>query len=74
MLSSPLNQRPNRPQQLQNDLRIESPHGDAATPVKTIIGGDAAEEDFDVLILSCKAFGLVDALPANLDRCSLVGI
>lgn len=56
--------RPNRAQQLQDGLRIESPHGDAVIPVKIVTGGDAAEEGFDVLILSCKAYGLVGALEA----------
>lgn len=53
--------RERRADELKNGLRIESPHGDATIPVKTITRHDAGEL-FDVIILSCKAYGLPGAL------------
>lgn len=53
--------RERRAEQLKGGLKIESPHGDATIPVKTITAGDA-DEAFDVIMLSCKSYGLAGAL------------
>jgi 2-dehydropantoate 2-reductase len=54
--------RPARAERLERDgLRIESPAGDVATPVKTIT---EAREAFDVVLLSCKAYDLASAIDA----------
>lgn len=53
--------REKRAAQLRNGLRIESPHGDATVPVMTITAGSTADP-FDVIILSCKSYGLAGAL------------
>jgi 2-dehydropantoate 2-reductase len=45
----------------KNGLRIESPVGNVATPVKTIT---EASEAFDVVLLSCKAYDLASAIDA----------
>lgn len=55
--------REGRAAQLRDGLRIESPNGDATIPVKTITG-PAPDAAFDVVILSCKAYGLSGALEA----------
>lgn len=53
--------RESRAAQLKSGLKIESPRGDATVPVKTITAGDA-DGPFEVIILSCKAYGLSGAL------------
>jgi 2-dehydropantoate 2-reductase len=55
--------REGRAAQLQDGLRIESPHGDAVVPVTTIQSGEEAGP-FDVVALSCKAYGLEGAMAA----------
>ncbi|QIE57713.1 ketopantoate reductase family protein [Pikeienuella piscinae] len=55
--------REGRAAQLRGGLRIESPNGDATIPVK-VITADAPKAEFDVIILSCKAYGLTGALEA----------
>jgi 2-dehydropantoate 2-reductase len=55
--------RENRAAQLRSGLKIESPHGDASVPVKTLTGEDVTEA-FDIIILSCKSYGLAGALEA----------
>ena len=49
--------------QLQSGLQIESPRGNANISVKCITTNDN-EKSFDVIILSCKAYGLAGALDA----------
>ena len=39
--------RPNRAEQLQDGLRIESPHGNAVIPGKTITGNEPPDDPFD---------------------------
>lgn len=56
--------RPKRAEQLRGGLRIESPHGDAVIPVITITGSDQPDRPVDVIVLSCKAYGLAGALEA----------
>lgn len=53
--------RERRAAQLKSGLKIESPRGDATVPVRTILKGDT-RRPFDVIIMSCKAYGLVGAL------------
>lgn len=55
--------REGRAKQLADGLRIESPHGDANVPVK-FITRHAPDDEFDVIVLACKAFGLEGALEA----------
>ncbi|MAI44402.1 MAG: ketopantoate reductase family protein [Hyphomicrobiaceae bacterium TMED74] len=55
--------REKRAVQLSDGLRIESPLGDATIPVKTFIQGDVGGP-FDLIILSCKSYGLANALDA----------
>lgn len=55
--------RDGRAAQLRDGLRLESPHGDAVVPVKTLVQGQDAEP-FDVVALSCKAYGLGGAMEA----------
>jgi 2-dehydropantoate 2-reductase len=55
--------RDRRAAELSNGLKIESPRGDATIPVKTLTEGHSAGV-FDVVILSCKAYGLAGALEA----------
>ena len=55
--------REGRQAQLADGLKIRSPLGDAAIPVKTIRAGDAADP-FDVIVLTNKAYGLPGALDA----------
>jgi len=55
--------RENRAAQLGDGLRIESPHGDATIPVKILTAGNL-DGPFEVIILSCKAYGLASALEA----------
>lgn len=55
--------RQGRAAQLRNGLKIESPRGNASIPVNTITEHEAAEP-FDVIVLSCKAYGLTRALEA----------
>lgn len=54
--------RPRRAAQLARDgLRVESPLGDIARPVAT---AEQAGPGFDVVLLSCKAYDLEDAITA----------
>jgi 2-dehydropantoate 2-reductase len=54
--------RPGRAAQLARDgLRVESPLGDIARPVRTVL---EAAPGFDVVLLSCKAWDLDDAIAA----------
>lgn len=55
--------RDGRAAHLRDGLRLESPHGDAVMPVKTLVGNQA-DEPFDVVALSCKAYGLTGAIEA----------
>ena len=52
-----------RAAQLAHGLQIESPHGNATIPVNTITGLVPGTH-FDVVIVSCKAYGLNGALDA----------
>lgn len=49
--------------QLADGLRIESPAGNAEVNVRTITAADPTEP-FDLIVLTCKAFGLEGALDA----------
>ena len=55
--------RKKRAAQLSNGLIIKSPRGDATIPVKALISGDAGGP-FDLIIMSCKSYGLTGALEA----------
>ena len=56
--------RPKRQAQLARDgLVIESPFGTATLPVRTIAAGDAAP-GWDLILLTCKAYDLDDAIAA----------
>lgn len=55
--------RETRVAQLSKGLRIESPRGNATVAVKTLTEGRAGGP-FDIIILSCKAYGLSGALDA----------
>ena len=55
--------RERRAAQLRHGLTIESPRGNATIPVNVVIGDEAAGP-FDVIVLSCKAYGLTGALEA----------
>ncbi len=52
-----------RQQQLADGLRIISPLGDASVPVRTILSGQQ-DGDYDLIVLTCKAYGLDGALDA----------
>jgi 2-dehydropantoate 2-reductase len=56
--------RGNRLKQLRTDgLRIESGYGNCALPVKAVTGEEAAGP-YDIVLLTCKAYGLVEAIAA----------
>lgn len=56
--------RERRRDQLVNDgLRIESPMGDVTIPVKTVLAADLKPE-FDVILLTCKAYDLDSSIEA----------
>lgn len=52
-----------RDQLVADDLRIESPMGDAVIRVKTLLASDLIPE-FDVILLTCKAYDLDSAIEA----------
>jgi 2-dehydropantoate 2-reductase len=55
--------RPRRAEELRRDgLVIKSPHGDATLPNVAIVQADGLRDQFDVVLLSCKAFDLTDAI------------
>jgi 2-dehydropantoate 2-reductase len=55
--------REGRAAQLRNGLKIESPRGDSTIPVKTL-SEENVDGSFDVIMLSCKAYGLTAAMEA----------
>src|SRR5687767_12124752 len=56
--------RPARAAALARDgLRVESPLGDFTTPAKTVTA-DTLSAPFDLVLLSCKAYDLVDSIAA----------
>lgn len=56
--------RPRRAEQLRTDgLVVESPCGDIRRPVP-VVTADGLRPDWDVVVLSCKAWDLVDAIAA----------
>ena len=56
--------RERRAQQIaQNGLRIESPKGNVTLSVKTVLATDVKAE-YDVVILSCKAYDLASSIDA----------
>ena len=68
--------RPARREQIQRDgLRIMSPLGAATLPVKTVVAGELAP-DFDLVLLTCKAYDLdssMDAIaPAMQGSCTVL--
>lgn len=44
-----------------NGLRVESPHGDIAMPVRTVVQA-ALRPDYDLVLLTCKAYDLDSAI------------
>lgn len=57
--------RPTRAARMRDrPLRIESPLGDAVVPVKVVTGDDLAGSRYDLVVLSCKAYDLDDAIAA----------
>ena len=53
-----------RQKKLERDgLRIESPYGNALLRVKTALAGDIGE-NYDFVIVTCKAYDLSDAIDA----------
>lgn len=56
--------REGRKAQLADGLRIQSPQGDAVIPVRTVTSDDSGSGPFDVIVLTCKAYGLDGALDA----------
>lgn len=52
-----------RDQLVKDGLRIESPMGDATIPVKTVLAADLKPE-FDVILLTCKAYDLDSSIEA----------
>jgi 2-dehydropantoate 2-reductase len=70
--------RPHRREQLVRDgLRIDSPLGNLARPVNTVLAADLTP-DYDVVLLTCKAYDLessMDAIaPAVGGNCAVVPI
>jgi len=68
--------RPRRREQLdRNGLRIQSPLGDLALPVKTVLAPQLTAS-YDFVLLTCKAYDLDSALdaiaPAMKGRCAVV--
>jgi 2-dehydropantoate 2-reductase len=68
--------RPGRRDQIQRDgLRITSPLGDLALPVKTVVAGGLTPS-YDLVILTCKAYDLdssIDAIaPAMQGACTVL--
>ncbi|KXU37207.1 2-dehydropantoate 2-reductase [Ventosimonas gracilis] len=59
-------------------LVIQSPLGDAHIPVRTVLASDLADQSFDLIVLSCKAYDLESALkaitPAMTGDCSVLPI
>ena len=56
--------RPGRAAQLAADgLRVESPHGDFSLPVTTVLQ-DALYPEYDLVLLTCKAYDLESAIDA----------
>jgi 2-dehydropantoate 2-reductase len=45
----------------QRGLVVKSPHGDFTVPVRTVLRADA-RPDFDLVLLTCKAYDLGDAI------------
>lgn len=55
--------RPRRAEELKRDgLVLKSPHGDATLPNPPTVLASDLKETFDVVLLSCKAFDLEDAI------------
>ncbi|HYN38375.1 MAG TPA: 2-dehydropantoate 2-reductase N-terminal domain-containing protein [Rhodospirillales bacterium] len=55
--------RPARAARLRDQpLRIESPLGNVAVPVKAVIKDALGGADYDLVVLSCKAYGIEDAI------------
>jgi 2-dehydropantoate 2-reductase len=52
-----------RDQIISNGLRIDSPLGDLAQPVKTVLAHELAP-DYDLIILTCKAYDLDSSMDA----------
>jgi len=52
-----------RDQLVKDGLRIESPMGDATIPVKSVLAADLKPE-FDVILLTCKAYDLDSSIEA----------
>src|SRR5690606_29903259 len=57
--------RPARAERLaRTGLIVNSPFGDIDIPTPPTVTSDAIEDPFDVVLLSCKAYDLVDAIYA----------
>lgn len=57
-----------RQDQLADGLQILSPLGDVTLPVQTIRSGDPVDAGFDLIVLTCKAYGLDGAMDAIADH------
>jgi 2-dehydropantoate 2-reductase len=69
--------RPRRAEELASaGLVIKSPNGDATLPNPPTVRADALRDKFDVVLLSCKAFDLEDAIksfaPAVGDKTAII--
>ena len=61
--------RPKRAAELASaGLVIKSPHGDVTLQNPPTVQADGLSETFDVVLLSCKAFDLQDAVESSLPR------
>jgi len=62
----------------QNGLVIQSPLGDAHIPVRYLLAEDLAQQSFDLVLLSCKAYDLESSIqaiaPAITDDCCVLPI
>ncbi len=47
---------------LKDGLNILSPMGDALVPIRTIQAGQASDEIFDLIVITCKGYGLDGAM------------
>lgn len=68
--------RPKRREKLRRDgLRVESPLGNIALPVKTV-SAEELRPDYDLVLFTCKVYDLDSAMdavaPAITERCALV--
>jgi len=62
----------------QNGLVIQSPHGNAVIAVRSVLANELANQSFDLIVLSCKAYDLESSIaaiaPAMKDGCCVLPI